>query len=159
MFFRKFYSIEFETKSILFSHLCTDLYGAELWWNIRGSHTTLKQFGVSYHLALKRLLGFPKHASNHHVCHLLHQFTCEHMLRLNTLKFFRRLTNSQSPCLASYRLYFQEHSDMKRSLHETFNSNYDIANVHINDLDAVLSRVTFVQSREDSSWNDENYNI
>ena len=28
-----------------------------------------------------------------------------------------------------------------------FNSNYDITNVHINDLDAVLSRVTFVQSK------------
>ena len=43
---------------------------------------------VSYHTALKRILGWPKFVSNHLVRNIFNTVTFEHFMNLMSLKFF-----------------------------------------------------------------------
>ena len=132
-----------------------DMFGMDLWWDTTDCLGQLKQLGVSYHYALKKIIGFPKWESNHYVCYLLEKLTFEHFLILKKLKFYRWLLNSRSPCLFVNHLYFKEMSYLKRSLDKVFNDKYQVDDLNANDFDALISRITYVQNREPSSWTRE----
>ena len=105
MFLRKFHSVDFNVKIKLFDSLCMSLYGLDI---VNSSMCTVSAFNrlsVAYHYAFKRLLGFPKHASNHFTCHLLDRMTFKHFYNLKVLKFFHWVTMSLSPCLIKFKYY------------------------------------------------------
>ena len=70
---RKFYSLDIEPFYSLFLSYCTSFYGSELWVGRKMSLNAFKRLSVSYHTALKRILGWPKFVSNHLVCNILIQ--------------------------------------------------------------------------------------
>ena len=158
MTLRKFHAASIDTKMRLFKALCMDMYGIELWGDTHGCSPLLKQLAVSYHYALKRIIGLSKRDSNHYACFLLDQFTFEHLRNYRSLKFFRWLYNCESPCIATTRIYWTNSSKLKQRLDHLFLDKYDIEDVIHNDMDAMISRMKYVQYREPSSWqsNDEN---
>ena len=99
MMLRKFHAADLNVKMRLLNTLCMDMYGIELWGDILGCSSVLKQISVSYHYALKRILGLSKRDSNHYACYLLDQLTFENMRMLKMLKFYNWLKNSSSPCI------------------------------------------------------------
>ena len=117
-----------------------------------GCSNLLKQVAVSYHYALKRVLGLSKRESNHYVCFLLDQLTFEHMRNYRTLKFYRWLYYCGSPCIVSTRNYWIHNSGLKRRLDRIFWEKYEIDDVIHNDIDAIVARIKYVQNREESSW-------
>ena len=133
-----------------------DMYGIDLWGDITGCASVLKQLAVSYHYALKRIIGLSKRDSNHYACFLLDQFTFEHMRGYRMLKFFRWLNNCTSPCIAQNKLYFITNSSIKCRVTRLFQDKYDIDDVVNNDIDAIASRIKYIQFREESSWQTEN---
>jgi len=149
---RQFHAASIDIKMRLFNSLCLDMYGIELCDDMYGCSNLLKQVVVSYHYALKRVLGLSKRESNHYVCFLLDQLTFEHMRNYRMLRFYRWLYNCESPCIISNRHYWISNSRLKRRLDYLFFVKYGIDNVVDNDMDAVISRMKFVQYREESSW-------
>ena len=59
MLFRKFYSVDSDIMYSLFNSFCASFYGSELWVNLP-IHRNFRQISVSYHNALKKILGLPK---------------------------------------------------------------------------------------------------
>ena len=139
----------------LFNSLCMDLldmYGMELWGDTYGCSYLLKQVAVSYHYALKRIVGLSERDSNHYACYLFDQLIFEHLRNYRILKFYRWLYHCESPCIASTRNYWISSSRLKRRLDHLFLEKYEIDDIINNDMDAIISRMKFVQFREESSW-------
>ena len=89
--FRKFYALDVEPFYNLFQSFCTSFYGADLWVNRKKSFNVFKKLSVSYHIALKKIVGCPKYFSNHLVCNFLSTRTFEHFINVKCFKFFRRM--------------------------------------------------------------------
>ena len=149
--FRKFYSLDIEPFFSLFQSFCTSFYGAELWVNRLRANANFKKLSVSYHAALKKILGFPKYFSNHLVCAILNTFTFEHFVNFKCLMFFKRLISNDSPCFMRVKNYFMEKSYFKENLESIFSCKYNVRDILDNDTDAILSRVLYIQNREPSS--------
>ena len=152
MTLRKFHAASIDIKMRLFNSLCMDMYGMELWGDTRGCSHLLDKLAVSYHYALKRIIGLSKRDSNHYACFLLDQLTFEHLRNYRSLKFYRWLYNCKSPCIVATRIYWINCSRLKQRLDHVFLDKYDIDDVIHNDMDAVMSRMKYVQNREPSSW-------
>ena len=88
MFLRSFGSCDIAVKWNLFNHLCTSFYGAQLWVRRRGNVALLKQLAISYHFALKKVLGFPKWASNHFICSMLRCLNFRSLSKFEGIKVF-----------------------------------------------------------------------
>ena len=153
MFNRKFHSIDLSLKVKLFNIMCMDMFGMNLWWDTSGCSSLLKQLAVSYHYALKKIIGLPKRTSNHYTCYLLDVMTFEHLLNFRMLKLYRWMTNCQSPCFTLHKEYFLNHSMLKRKLDNIFLEKYQVDDISRNDIDALKSRIFYVQNREEASWN------
>ena len=138
-------------KRVLFQSFCTSFYGAELWVNRLRANANFKKLSVSYHAALKKILGFPKYFSNHLVCAILNTFTFEHFVNFKCLMFFKRLISNDSPCFMRVKNYFMEKSYFKENLESIFSCKYNVRDILDNDTDAILSRVLYIQNREPSS--------
>ena len=152
MTLRKFHATDIDVKMRLFKTLCTDMYGIELWDDVSGCSSVLKPLAVSYHYALKRIIGLSKRDSNHYACYLLDELTFEHMCNYRMLKFFHWLSGSQSACIVANKHYFMNNSRIKHRIDKIFYDKYNIENVMCNDIDAVEARMKYVQFREPSSW-------
>ena len=155
MYLRKFHAVSLDIKIRLFDSLCMDLYGMDLWYDNSSCKTLLKNVAVSYHYALKRILGFPKRSSNHAICYLLDRLTFDHLINYRILKFYRWVYNCNSPCILINKIYFTSRSMLKCTIENTFSSLYDVDDVIDNDIDALRSRILYVQNREESSWNSD----
>lgn len=151
MFLRKFYSVDIRVKLTLFRSLCLSFYGLELINNIKGCSDVFKKCAVSYHMALKRLLGVPRYFSNHYVCNDLNMFTFKHFVNVKVLKFFMWLISSSSPCLYRHKAYFVNFSLLATSVQKIFAETYGVQDVFDNDFDALMARVSFVQNNENFS--------
>ena len=88
MFLRSFGSCDIAVKWNLFNHLCTSFYGAQLWVKRRGNVALIKQLAISYHFALKKVLGFPKWASNHFICSMLRCLNFRSLSKFEGIKVF-----------------------------------------------------------------------
>ena len=152
MFLRKFHAVQLDIKIMLFDMLCMDLYGADLSWNNEGCSSILNSLAVSYHYALKRILGLPKRSSNHYACYLLDKPIFKHLLNFRMLKLYRWLVKSNSICLSVNKLWLLNHSSLKIKLDAIFHDVYGIDDIIENDIDAIFSRIIYVQNREEASW-------
>ena len=149
---RKFHAAELDVKMRLFNSLCMDMYGIELWGDTSGSSQLLKQLAVSYHYSLKRILGLSKRDSNHYACYLLDQFTFQHLRNFRMLKYYRLLKSCTSPCIVANKHFLVNNSMLKYRLDKLFFDEYQIEDINDNDIDAIMSRIKYVQFREPNSW-------
>ena len=80
----------------LFNSFCSSLYGCELWIDRKECARALKEFSVSYHAVLKKILNVPWYFSNHYVCNTLSHFTFEHFINIKLARFMLWIKNSKS---------------------------------------------------------------
>ena len=151
MFFRKFGTLSLTVKKKLLETLCLSFYGCELWSDRKGSLGALSQLAVSYHFAMKKLLGLPKRFSNHYACSALGSLTFENFINMKLIRFFNWLAHCKSPCFVRYKLYFMKDSMFSGNVHRILFDRYQVTDFFANDFDAIISRIKFVQDREFSS--------
>ena len=84
---RKFNNADNQIFLHLFNSFCSTLYGCELWIDRKGCARALKEFSVSYHAVLKKILNVPRYFSNHYVCGILSLFTFEHFINIKLTRF------------------------------------------------------------------------
>ena len=104
---RKFNNADIQIFCI-FSTLCSTLYGCELWIDRKGCARALKEFSVSYHAVLKKILNVPRYFSNHYVCGILSLFTFEHFINIKLTRFMLWIKNSKSDSFYRYKYYALE---------------------------------------------------
>ena len=61
---------------------------------------------MSYHAALKKILGFNKYISKHFVCDILKYFIFEHFTSYKLLKYMRWIVKCRSPSFIHLKHYF-----------------------------------------------------
>ena len=151
MILRNFSFADFNVKLFLFRHYCLQFYGSELWFNHFKTSVILKQFAIAYHKAIKKILGLSTHESNHYACQQATLFTFRHLLNKIVIMAAVRLFNN-SPCVFfSKIMYFLNVSSF--FLNEIKNlicEDYGIDTLFDNDMDAVLSRIVYVQNHEET---------
>ena len=135
----------------MFQSYCSSFYGAELWIDRKRCLGNFKQCSVSYHSALKKILGIPKFYSNHFTCNALNTLTFENFINFKCLKFLFWLSKCNSDCFYLHKIYFLNSSNYISNFNKLWFNKYGVTNVLENDLCALISRIWFVQSREESS--------
>ena len=80
--FRKFYSLESGIFYSLFLSFCSS------WFYRFKSREFFNKLAVSYHCALKKILGLPKFYSNHVACSALDAYTFKHFINPLWTEFF-----------------------------------------------------------------------
>ena len=145
---RKFHSVDANIKLFLFKQYCLQIYGAELWFGDSKSKRALKQFAIGYHKAIKKLIGVSYHESNHYACEQAELLTFEHYLNSLRIKFLFRL--HFSPCLFIEKImkYILVSSVLVSDVVKISSDKYQINDLFENDVQAVVSRVAFVQNHE-----------
>ena len=151
MMLRQFGTVDLKVKIKLFNSLCVPLYGSQLWYNRGRASNSYKSLAVSYHHALKRIIGYPKYYSNHLTCQYLGCLTFEHMLNFTVLKYYMSLCSSLSPCLVGLHSFIRKFSSFKKDLDVIFRDKYQLHSIDDNDLDAIVSMLHYVQFREEAS--------
>ena len=104
--FRKFYSLEPGIFYSLFLSFCSSFYGSELWFYRFKCRESFNKLAVSYHCALKKILGLPKFYSNHVACSVLDAYTFKHFINMKILRYAFWLKNCQSLFLFFEALLF-----------------------------------------------------
>ena len=148
---RKFNNADIQIFLHLFNSFCSTLYGCELWIDRKGCARALKEFSVSYHAVLKKILNVLKYFSNHYVCGILSLFTFEHFINIKLTRFMLWIKNSKSDSFYRYKYYFLYNSIFMTNLELLWKSKYNVPDVLSNDIDALVSRIDFIQKREPSS--------
>ena len=146
---RKFYFADPSVKVFLFKQFCLQLYGSDLWFPNTKTLTALKQFGVGYHKAIKKILGLSYHESNHYVCQEASLLTFQHLV--NKKKIDTALRVFVNPCTFIKKLnyFFIISSEFLRDVRDICLDIYEIEMLFEQDRDAVTSRIQFVQNHED----------
>ena len=98
---RKFHFATINVKLLLFQHFCIQFYGCKLWFQNGKALTALKQFGIGYHKAIKKILGLSYHESNHFACQEASLLMFSHLL--NKVMFTSALRIFNKPCSFIYK--------------------------------------------------------
>ena len=142
-------------KLFLFKQYCLQFYGSELWFGSRASKQALKQFGIGYHKAVKKILSVSMHESNHFACQEAGLMTFNHLI--NKLKIFALRRFILRPCdfIRNLLPFMHISSVMVNDVRNTLKSTYDMDSAFDDDSDAIVSRILFVQRHEEQmrvSW-------
>ena len=145
---RKFPFTNYRVKLFLFRHFCLQFYGSEMWFHNDKGLTSLKHFSVGYHKAIKKILNLSYHESNHFACQEASLLTFDHYLNKISYTSARRLITK--PCIFMYKVrdYLNVSSVFLSEVKEIFLKVYDIELLFEQDMDAVLSRISYVQNHE-----------
>jgi hypothetical protein len=133
----------------LFKTHCLSFYGAEMWHNKHASLGAFKSAGISFHKAIKRILKISYRESNHTACELIDCLVFKHFINSKIFSFAFQIVNSKSECIAPHKEYLLNCSELFRDVERIALTEYGIENVFENDLDAIRSRIKFLQDRED----------
>ena len=147
-FYRKFKSLDIEILIFLYKSFCMSFYGAELWYCTKGSMVEFQNLEIAYHKTIKRILGFPNWESNHTVCQISGLPIFRHYVNTTIVSFMFHIANSTSPCILPIKPYILYKSFFAECVNLIFYDQYQINNILSNDLDAIKSRIDFVQRNE-----------
>ena len=147
--FRKFYGVDPNILTFLFKSYCTSFYGAELWHDVRGCSQIIKQFGIGYHKALKRIYSMSSHVSNHEICNICDILMFKHYVNSKVISFTYKLLKSDNACLLPHKYYFCNCSEVLKNVNEILKGIYGVLTIKDNDLDALKARIMYVQNHED----------
>jgi hypothetical protein len=149
--FRKFNYAQEAVMLFLFKSHCMSMYGAELWYDIKGSRSFFNSFAINYHKCIKKMIGSPWRESNHVVC----ERTClplfKHFINWKNITLAFNLLNTKSVCMGRHKCFLIHDSVMFKVIKKNFYENYLIEDVFDNDIDAIKARIGFVQEREECS--------
>ena len=149
--YRKFYSVNKDVFYSLFLSFCGSFNGSELWMRTRKSRCAFNKMCVSYHSALRKILGVRRYFSNHLVYSILQTFTFEHLLNAKMTRFMFWLKKCNSVCFVHFKFYFMNRSIYCEYFSKLWSDKYGLKNVFDNDFDALLARIKFLQDREPTS--------
>jgi hypothetical protein len=148
--YRKFsFTNNFMILKFLFEACCTSFYGAELWYDMNTSDKQFKAFGVAYHKAIKRMKNLPPWESNHDTCEQAGLSIFKHFINKKIMLFWFSVIYSKSPCIAP----------LLDKINRLFFKQYNIVNLLDNDVDAIISRINFVETHEPRSHNMSMYQM
>jgi hypothetical protein len=152
---RKFSFADKESKLFLFKSHCLDYFGAQQWSNFNKSIGAFKHAAINYHKALKIIHRLSFRSSNHDVCEQSQTLTFKHLINLKLFTFAFQLMNSKSQCILPHIAYLKYNSMFVREVQFVARSVYNIENLFSNDIDAIKSRILFIQAREDRYRRDQ----
>jgi hypothetical protein len=150
---RKFHYIDVNAFLVLFNSYCMQFYGAELWYNSIRCNAVARKFEVGFHKAIKKIIKCPNYVSNHFVCNHLNLLTFKHYVNWIKIRFAYKLTFSNNILIQLLQKYFINDSFIMNEIRATLENSYDVIDFLENDLDALKSRILFVQRNEDCSNN------
>ena len=145
---RKFSFTETEVMLYLFKQYCLQFYGVELWIQNNRCVSSLKQFGIGYHKAVKKIIGVSYHESNHFACQEANLLTFEHTINKIKISAAYRLMNN--PCDFSAKLhdFMCVSSTLYCDIYKILKDKYELESLMENDIDAIMSRIRFTQNHE-----------
>jgi hypothetical protein len=146
--YRKFSFATQDIKLYLFKSHCLDYFGSQLWSNQTGSIGAFKRASINYHKAIKMILKLSFRSSNHDACDVANSLTFKHLINTKTISFAFQLVHSGSPCLYPHMSYLKHNSLFISEIKCNAFKSYNIEDLFNNDLDAIKSRISFVQNRE-----------
>ena len=111
---------------------------------------SFNKLAVSYHCAMKKILGLPKFYSNHVACSALDAYTFKHFINIKILRFAFWLKIFFSEFMFLFFHYFLVRHHLDRFNH-TWQEVYKVSDVLNNDMQAILARIRFVQDKEPCS--------
>lgn len=141
---RKFHFPDTRVKLFIFKQYCFQIYGSELWFNNNRSLTSLRQFAIGYHKAIKTILRLSYHESNHYACQEAHLLTFENLL--NKIRITTVLRLLSSPCEYVLKA-FDFLSISSIALKEVYDK-CQIDSLFENDRDAIIAKIQFIQNHE-----------
>jgi len=148
-FWRYFHYIDTGILIYLFKSFCLSFYGSQL-WHKKGSLYCMNSISISYHKAIKKILGVSSREGNHRVCGLCNLYTFNHLVNRNIIGFSYKLMKSDSPCIYPYKYFIKNYSAINRDTTELAIRVYDLVSLFDNDFEAIESRIKFVQNREEA---------
>ena len=122
----------------------------------KGAVSQLKQFGVGYHKAIKKLLNLSYHESNHYACQEASLLTFENLINKNIITSTYRISTKPCSFIGKAMDFLCTSSFLLKEVKNILTEKYDIDDIFDNDIDAIVSRVLFVQNREHQmreAWN------
>ena len=145
---RNFNFADTKVKLFLFRQYCLQFYGCELWLDDRCSTTSLKQFSVGFHKAVKKLMNLSYHESNHFACQEANLFTFKHFL--NKSKIMQALRFLMKPCdfISKNMGFFSLSSFFLKNTYVLLDKFYGLDSLLLNDKDAIVARIGFIQNHE-----------
>ena len=156
---RKFYSefnsilrkFSFSSKVVklyLFKQYCLQFYGSELWFGPYNSLQVMRQFEVGYHKAIKKLLGLSSHESNHYACQEASLLTLRHLLNKNKILAVFRFILKPCNFISKIQNFMKLSSFLVNDVSNVLDLTYDIYSMFENDIEAIMSRIQFIQNHE-----------
>ena len=145
---RNFSFADVNVKLFLFRQYCLQFYGCELWFQRSCSVNSLNQFAIGYHKAIKKILNISSHESNHYACQEAQLFTFQHFInKCKIMTAFRILSH---PCNYVFKTieFLSISSVFLREVYVLLNDLYGIDSILYNDKSAIISRIEFIQNRE-----------
>ena len=136
-FFSKFSNANLYLKLRLFNMYCTSFYGSSLWTNYTGASKAAKAIRVSYHKAIKKIIGVPYWYGNHDTCNHVNFKTFENLVNLNVINYILQLKKSKSPCIRYMKTYMLYKSNICREANKLVFEEYGFNNIIDNDIDAM----------------------
>ena len=89
--------------------------------------------------------------SNHFTCNVLNAFTFEHFINYKCIRFLFWLYKNDGPCFALHKFYFLNMSLYRHEIDKVIRKKYNMSDILENDIDGIVSRISFIQNREPSS--------
>ena len=149
--YRKFHSVDRNILRFLFESHCMSFYGSELWDNMEHCSTKFKSLSINYHKCIKKLMNKKWYSSNHVACEEANLLIFKHFVNYKLLSFCFNLIDSKSACIKPFHSYFYFKSFIVKRVQFLFRTMYDVNNIFNNDIDALRSRISFIQGREPRS--------
>ncbi len=145
---RKFSNMSTEVFLNLFQSYCMNFYGAELWFNNRKCYLPFKQFSIGYHKAIKKILHMKYWESNHSACRECGLMVFRHLVNWMKIRFLYK--NIIKPCsFIEKNIYYMLHrSFLVKDVERIILHEYGFSNLLLNDINAIRSRILYVQNTE-----------
>ena len=145
---RNFHFTDKTVKIFLLKQYCIQFYGVDLWINVENSKNAIKQFGIGYHKAIKKLLNLSYHESNHFACQEADMLIFDHLINKNKLMSVYRLLMNPPNIIEKIKTYLYITSVYVNRIFELFKSKYEINDIMDNDCEALIARIQYVQNHE-----------
>ena len=123
------------------------MYGGSLWFGNLNAKSVLKKFAVGFHKAIKKSCSLPMRHSNHDVCDSLNMLTFDHYINWLMIRLAFRAMKFDNALLLNLKSFFLEKSVFIDNVRK-IGRDYDIGDIFQNDIDAIKSRLFYVQRNE-----------
>ena len=146
--YRKLNYLDSKNLIFLFKSYCMSFYPVTNWYCIEKCKHAFNNLKVMYRKHLKRIFKVNKHYSSHLICKQADVFTFPHFANAKTLSHIRNIVSSNHSCMKQLRYYFEREAVTVNKFLDHFENVYQVRDIFYNDIDALFSRIKFVEDRE-----------